>query len=168
MKKTTKPLFPEAFEAVCSSWEQRMKDFILMLSDGSIPALNDVEWTVHKKRVFVSEPDVNGKKKRGACGPNFKSYPSLNRTAAEAVWKKFKQFAKQNGFNHIERLRNNEKELGRYDFRATDTVTQDEFSCDIYLPGEWNHAHINISITVSPRYRNEDLYDVLNGRKGEC
>lgn len=159
MKKTTKPLSPEAFEAVCSSWEQRMKDFVLILSDGSIPTLRNAEWMFHKKRVFVSVPDANGKKKRGACGPDFIAYTSLNRIAAEAVWKQFKLFAKQNGCDHIERLRNNEKELGWYDFRATDTVTQDEFSCRIDLPGEWRKAHISISVTVSPRYRNEDLQD---------
>lgn len=159
MKKTTKPLSPEAFEAVCESWEQRMKDFVLILSYGSIPTLRNAEWTFHKKRVFVSVPDANGKKKRGAFGPHFRAYTSLNRTAAEAVWKQFKLFAKQHGCNHIERLRNNEKELGRYDFRAIDTVTKDEVSCGIALPGEWNKAHINISVTVSPRYRNEDLYD---------
>lgn len=57
MKKTTKLLSPEAFEAVCNSWEQRMKEFILQLSDGSIPTLRDVEWTIKKRRVFVCEPD---------------------------------------------------------------------------------------------------------------
>ena len=157
MKKTTKQLSPESFEAVCSSWEQDIKEFILQISDGSIPTLRDVEWTFEKKRVFVIEPDANGKKKRGACGPYFSAYTSLNRTAAEAVWKKFKQFAKEHGLNHIERLRNNEKELGRYDFRATDTVTEDKFSCSIYIPGEWNTAGLHTSMTVSPRYRNEDL-----------
>lgn len=156
-KKAKKPLSPEAFEAVCNSWEQHMKEFILQLSDGSIPTLRDVKWTFRKKRVFVSEPDANGKKKRGACGPYFISYPSLNRTAAEAMRKKFKQLAKEHGLNHIERLRNNEKELGRYDSRTTDTMTEDEFSFHINLPGEWNKAGIHISITVSPRYRNEDL-----------
>lgn len=157
MKKTKKSLPPEAFESVCSSWEQRMKEFIFLLSDGSIPTLRDVEWTIEKKRVFVTEPDTNGKKKRGASGPHFSSYPPMNRTAAEAVWKKFKQFVKEHGLNHIERLRNNEKELGWYDFRATNDMTKDRLSCRIYLPGEWNKVGIHISIIVGPRYRNVDL-----------
>lgn len=57
MKKTTKLLSPEAFEAVCNSWEQRMKEFILQLSDGSIPTLRDVEWTI-KKGVFSSVSQI--------------------------------------------------------------------------------------------------------------
>lgn len=99
----------------------------------------------------------NGKKKRGACGPFFRSFTPLNPTAADEVWKKFKQFSKEHGLNSIERLRNNENELGRYDFRATDSVTKDRLSCRICLPEEWNKAGIHISISIGPRYRNEDL-----------
>ncbi len=157
MKKVTKPLSPEAFEAVCSIWEQHINEFIFQLSDGSIPTLRNAEWSVRKKRVFVCEPDPNGKKKRGACGPYFSSFTSLNRAAAGAVWKLFKRFSKEHGLNSLERLRNNEKELGRYDFRASNSETEDEFSCSIYLPGEWNKAGIHISMTIGPRYRNEDL-----------
>lgn len=93
-----------------------MKEFILQLSDGSIPTLKDVEWTVRKSVFWYLNQMRMGKEKRGACGPHFTSYTSLNRAAAETVWKKFKQFAKEHDLNHIERLRNNEKELGRYDF----------------------------------------------------
>lgn len=157
MRRTTKQLSPESFEAVCSNWEQRIKEFIFQLSDGSIPTLRNAEWDVEKKRVFVCEPDQDGKKKRGACGPYFSSFLPLNRTAAGAVWKAFKQFSKDQGLTRIERLRNNEKDLGRYDFRAADSDTEDELSCRIYLPGEWNKAGIHISITIGPRYRNEDL-----------
>lgn len=81
----------------------------------------------------------------------------LSPESFEAVWKKFKQFAKEHGLNHIERLHNNEKELGWYDFRAIDIITQDKFSCDIDLPGEWRKASIHISNTTGPRYQNEDL-----------
>lgn len=157
MKKTTKPLSPEAFEAVCSNWEQRVKAFVFQLSDGRIPTLKHAEWILHKKRVFVCAPDAEGKKKRGACGPYFSARTALNRTAADAVWKQFKQFAKEHGLDSVERLRNNEKELGRYDFRADDRVTGDGLTCSIYLPGEWNTAGIHLSVTVGPRYRNEDL-----------
>ena len=156
-KKPMEQLFPESFEAVCNRWEQHIKAFVLQLSDGSIPTLRDMEWTVEKKRVFVCEPEANGKKKRGAGGPYFSSYTSLNRTASEAVWKKFKQFAKEYGLNRIERLRSNEKELGWYDFRATDGRTKDELSCNINLPGEWYEAGIHISMIIGPRYRNADL-----------
>lgn len=62
MKKTTKLLSPEAFEAVCNSWEQRMKEFILQLSDGSIPTLRDVEWTI-KKGVFSSVSQMRMERK---------------------------------------------------------------------------------------------------------
>ena len=41
MKKVTKPLSPEAFEAVCSIWEQHINEFIFQLSDGSIPTLRN-------------------------------------------------------------------------------------------------------------------------------
>ena len=132
MKKVTKPLSPEAFEAVCSIWEQHINEFIFQLSDGSIPTLRNAEWSVRKKRVFVCEPDPNGKKKRGACGPYYSSFTSLNRAAAGAVWKLFKRFSKEHGLNSLERLRNNEKELGRYDFRASNSETEDEFSCSIF------------------------------------
>lgn len=41
-----------------------------------------------------------------------KTTKPLSPEAFEAVWKQCKLFAKQHGCNHIERLRNNEKELG--------------------------------------------------------
>lgn len=88
MGKTVKPLSPESFESVCRNWEQDLKEWILQLSDGSIPALRGVEWFVEKRRIFVCEPDSDGKKKRGACGPYFSSYTILNRTTAGAVWKR--------------------------------------------------------------------------------
>ena len=157
MGKTVKPLSPESFESVCRNWEQDLKVWILQLSDGSIPALRGVEWFVEKRRIFVCEPDSDGKKKRGACGPYFSSYTILNRTTAGAVWKLFQQFSKAHGLSSLERLRNNEKELGRYDFRASNCDTNDELSCRIDLPGEWNKAGIHISMVVGPRYRNEDL-----------
>lgn len=157
MKKPANQFSPEAFEAVCNHWEQCVKEFVFQLSGGSIPALRNVEWTLQKKRVFVCEPDANGKKKRGACGPSFRSFTPLSRTAADAIWKIFKQFCMEHGLSSIQRLRNNEKELSRYDFRATNGISKDGVSCSIYLPGEWNKAAIRISVTIGPRYRNEDL-----------
>lgn len=157
MRKTVKPLSHEAFEVVCRNWEQDLKDWISQLSDGSIPALRGAEWIVKKKRICVCEPDPAGKKKRGACGPYFSSYTILNRTAAGAVWKLFQQFSKVHGLRNLERLRNNEKDLGRYDFRASNCDTNDELTCRIYLPGEWNKAGIHVSMVIGPRYRSEDL-----------
>lgn len=116
-----------------------------------------------KKRIFVCEADQFGKKKRGACGSYYSSYTTLNRTAASAVWKVFQQFSKEHGLNSLERLRNNEKELGRFDFRAENRDTNDGLTCRIYLPGEWNKAGIHISMTIGPRYRNEDLSKFIGG-----
>lgn len=155
MKKITVDLAPESFEVVCMNWERQMKEFIHSLTDGSISALGNVQWEYNKRRVQVYPPDEDGKKKRGAYGPSYRSKTELNRSAAAAVWKKFKQFSKEHGLNHIERLRNNEKWLGRYDFNAADD--DDIISCRIDLPGEWNSAGISISVFIGPRYRNEDI-----------
>ena len=157
MKKQPKQLSPESFEAVCRVWEQRATAFVSALSDGGIPTLKNAEWTVWKKRVCACDPEPEGKRKRLAFGPRFSSSTPLNRTAANAVWKRFKLFAKEHGLSDVERLRNNEEGLGRYDFRAADPETKDGFSCTIDLPGEWNVAGIHLSIVVGPRYRNEDL-----------
>ena len=157
MRKTIKLLSPESFEAVSRNWEQDIKEFIFQLSDGSIPTLRNAEWIVKKSRIFVCDPDLDGKKKRLGGGPFYSSFTSLNRTATGAVWKLFKQFSKEHGLNSLERLGNNEKELGSYDFRAANCDTEDKLSCSIYLPGEWNKAGIHISMFIGPRYRNEDL-----------
>lgn len=146
-----------SFESVCKHWEQQMKEFVNLLSDGSIPTLKNVPWIYEKKYTNVYQADENGKKPRGARGPAYRSWTPLNRTATGAVWKIFKQFAKEHDLTEIERLRNNEKELGQYDFRATNSSTQDILSCSIYLPGEWNRAGIHLHIFIGPRYRNVDL-----------
>lgn len=157
MKKPMQPLSPESFEAVCQCLEQRQQEFISTLSDGGIPSLRNAEWTARKKRIAVCSAEPDGRKKRIGFGPRFSASAPVNRTAAEAVWKKFKQFGKESGLCQIERFRNNEKELGRFDFRATDPATDDQFSCRIHLPGEWNSTGIQISMVVGPRFRNADL-----------
>lgn len=146
-----------SFEAVCRYWEQRMKEFVNLLSDGCIPTLKNAQWIYEKKYTNVYPADETGRKPRGARGPTYCSGTPLNRTAANAVWKIFKQLARAHGLPEIERLRNNEKELGRYDFRATNNDTGDTFSCDIELSGEWNRPGIYLHMFIGPRYRNVDL-----------
>ena len=58
MKKVTKPLSPEAFEAVCSIWEQHINEFIVQLSDGSIPTL--------RKSVFLYVNQIRMERKNAA------------------------------------------------------------------------------------------------------
>ena len=157
MKKAKVDLASESFEAVCNNWEQLVKEFSNMLSDGGIPTLKDAQWTYEKKRINVYPIDESGKKKRGASGMAFRSNAELNRNAANIVWNKFKQFAEEHGLNTIERLRDNEKELGRYDFIAQNEDTGDELTCGIRLLGEWNKPGVHLSMFIGPRYRNEDL-----------
>ena len=61
--------------------------------------------------------------------------------------------------DEVERIPANEQELGQYDFRASNGLTADSFTCLIYLPGEWNQAGIHISVFIGPRYRDADLHE---------
>ena len=149
----------DSFENACRSWDIIMKKFAQHISDGRIQALTDTQWIYEKKQTRVCEPDDSGKKKRCAIGARYYSNALLNSKEANTIWKIFKQFSETHGLHKTERLRNNEKELGRYDFRAGNTSTGDEFSCSIYLPGEWNKPLISLSLFIGPRYRNVDFLD---------
>jgi len=149
----------DSFEKACKHWDAIMKRFAEQISDGMIQALTDTQWIYEKKKIRVCEPDDNGKKKRCAIGAGYYSNAILNSRDANAVWKVFKQFSETHGLRKTERLRNNEKELGWYNFRAENTSTDDKFSCSISLPGEWTKPNISLSLFIGPRYRDVDLLD---------
>jgi len=149
----------DSFETACEYCGANLKEFVEQISAGTIPSLANGQWTYRKKKTRVCESDDSGKKKRCAIGERYYSHVPLNGKEANVIWKIFKQFSEVHGLHKIERLRNNEKELGRYDFRAENTSTNDIFSCSIYLPGEWNSPKISLSLFIGPRYRNVDLLD---------
>lgn len=146
----------ESFESACENWDRAMKKFAEHISHEIMPITN-IPWIYEKKRTKVCSVDDNGKKKRCAVGARCYSNAVLNNKDAYVVWNLFQQFAKAEGLDKIKRLQNNEKELGRYDFGAENTITGDEFSCSIYLLGKWNKPHISLAIFIGPRYRKIDL-----------
>ena len=158
MNKSNQSCLPHSLEAAIALWEQRLNEFTALLSD-DIPLLKNTGWSVEKRRVFVCEPDATGKRRRAASGPSYHLGVSLNRFTAEQVWHRFQAFIKTTGLDEAERISANEQELGRYDFRASNSQTEDHFTCQIYLPGEWIQAGIRISVFIGPRYRNADLYE---------
>ena len=109
--------------------------------------------------MFVCGSDGSKKRKRTASGPSYHSGVSLNRSDAEQIWHRFQAFAGAIGLDEVERIPANEQELGQYDFRASNGLTADSFTCLIYLPGEWNQAGIHISVFIGPRYREADLHE---------
>lgn len=143
------------FETVRDDWEKYIKEFVYQLSDGQIPTLSNAEWHDEKGRVNVYPADNEGKEKRGLQGPYYRSEVALNRNAVNVIWKLFKQFSEEHGLHKVERYRENEKELDRYDFRAEND--DDHFSCNIHLSGEWNQPYISLLMFVGPRYRSVDL-----------
>lgn len=147
----------DSFETACKHWDTVFKDFVEQLSDGTISSLVNIQWIYEKKRTKVCSPDDSGKKKRCAAGPKYYSEISLNCEEANAIWKAFKLFSETNGLCKIERLRNNEKELGLYNFKAENKNTGDSFSCLISLPGEWNSPRILLSLFIGSRYQDKDL-----------
>ena len=145
-----------SFETVCKHWETALADFTKNFSDGSIPALINVEWDFSKKKIGVCEAEEDGRKKR-CRGMGVVSEVCLNSMEAEVIWDFFEQFSKEQGFNDIERWRNNE-EIGRYKFVAINNETSDKFSVSVMLPGEWNRKPaIWLSVWIGARYRKVDL-----------
>lgn len=147
----------ESFESVCKEWSASMKELVAHISNGEIPSLIHSEWRYEKRQTRVCEPDEKGKKKRCAVGERYYSSASLTAEDANAIWQRLQQFAEAHGLYEVERIENNEQELGRYDFRAKNPDTEDYISCCIYLPGEWNGPKISLSIFIGPRYRKIDL-----------
>lgn len=158
MNKSNQSCLPHSLEAAIALWEQRLNEFTALLSD-DIPLLKNTGWSVEKRRVFVCEPDATGKRRRAASGPSYHSGVSLNRSDTEQIWNHFQAFAGAIGLDEVERIPANEQELGRYDFRASNSQTADSFTCLIYLPGEWNQAGVHISVFIGPRYRDADLHE---------
>ena len=154
----TQHCLPQSLEAAIALWEQHLNEFTALLSD-AIPSLKNTDWSIEKKRVLVCRPDDSGKRKRTASGPSYHSGVSLNRSDAEQIWHCFQGFAGAVGLDEVERIPANEQELGQYDFRASNGLTADSFTCLIYLPGEWNQAGIHISVFIGPRYREADLHE---------
>ena len=133
----------QSLEAAIALWDQHMNEFTVLLSD-AIPSLKNTDWSIEKKRVFVCGSDGSKKRKRTASGPSYHSGVSLNHSDAEQIWHRFQAFAGAIGLDEVERIPANEQELGQYDFRASNGLTADSFTCLIYLPGEWNQAGIHI------------------------
>ena len=123
-----------------------------------VPSLKNTDWIIEKKRVFVCGSDGSKKRRRTVSGPSYHSGVSLNRSDTEQIWNHFQAFAGVIGLDEVERIPANEQELGRYDFRASNSQTADSFTCLIYLPGEWNQAGVHISVFIGPRYRDADLH----------
>lgn len=149
---------PESFKATMTLWEQHLNEFTVLLSD-TIPSLNNTDWSIEKNRVFVCGSDGSKKRRRTASQPSYHSSVSLNRSDTEQIWHRFQAFAGTIGLDELERIPANEQELGRYDFRASNSQIADIFTCLIYLPGKWNQADIHISVFIGPRYRKTDLHE---------
>ena len=153
----TQHYLPQSLEAAITRWEQQLSEFAVLLSD-AVPSLKNADWRIEKKRVFVCAPDSSRKRKRAASGPSYHSGVSLNRSDAEQIWHRVQAFAGAAGLDAVERISANEQEMGQYDFRASNGLTADSFTCLIDLPGEWNQAGIHISVFIGPRYREADLH----------
>lgn len=149
---------PQSLEAAIALWEQRLREFTVLLAD-AIPSLQVTGWCMEKTRVFACKPDPSRKRKRTASGPSCHAGVSLDRSDAERIWHCFQAFAGTVGLDEAERLPANEQELGQYDFRASNSQTEDSFTCLIHLPGEWNRAGVHISVFIGPRYRETDLQE---------
>ena len=158
MNKSNQHSLPQSLEVAIVLWEQHLNEFAVLLSD-AIPSLKNTDWIIEKKRVFVCGSDGSKKRRRTASGPSYHSGVSLNRSDTEQIWNHFQAFAGAIGLDEVERIPANEQELGRYDFRASNSQTADSFTCLIYLPGEWNHAGVHISVFIGPRYRDADLHE---------
>lgn len=158
MNKSNQHSLPESLEAAIALWEQHLNEFAILLSD-VIPSLKNTDWIIEKKRVFVCGADGSKKRRRTASGPSYYSGVSLNRSDTEQIWNHFQAFAGAIGLDEVERIPANEQELGRYDFRASNSQTADSFTCLIYLPGEWNQAGVHISAFIGPRCREVDLHE---------
>lgn len=158
MNKSNQHNLPESLEAAIALWEQHLNEFAILLSD-AIPSLKKTDWIIEKKRVFVCGADGSKKRRRTASGPFYHSGVSLNCSDTEQIWHHFQTFSRAIGLDEVERIPANEQELGRYDFRASNSQTADSFTCLIYLPGEWNQAGVHISAFIGPRCREADLHE---------
>lgn len=158
MNKSNQHSLPQSLEVAIALWEQHLNEFAVLLSD-AIPSLKNTDWIIEKKRVFVCGSDGSKKRRRTVSGPSYHSGVSLNRSDTEQIWNHFQAFAGVIGLDEMERIPANEQELGRYDFRASNSQTADSFTCLIYLPGEWNQAGVHISVFIGPRYRDADLHE---------
>lgn len=103
---------PQSLEAAIALWEQHLNEFTILLSDAA-PVLENADWRVEKKRVFVCESDGSKKRKQAASGPSYHFGVSLNRSDAELIWNRFQVFAGAAGLDEVERIPANEQEWDR-------------------------------------------------------
>ncbi len=150
-----------SFEKAKKMWEDYISNFTEIISS-EIPMIN--KWEIRKMRVDVYPKEKNGLKKRGGSLHRYFAKSELQKENVEKIWSIFKKFS-ENINLRVERWRNNEKDLNRYDFKAINDNTDDSFSCSINLPNEWNSPHISVSVFVGPRYRQIDLENITTNSK---
>ncbi len=145
-----------SFECAKKMWESCISDFAEIISS----EISMVEkWEIRKMRVDVYSKDENGLKKRGGSLHKYFAKSELKKEDVEKIWSLFQDFS-ENISLRVERWRNNEKDLNRYKFEATNDNTDDSLLCSINLPNEWNKPHISISVFVGARYRQIDLESI--------
>ena len=120
--------------------------------------MDGLEWSLDKGSTKVCSTDEKGLKKRCKVGIKYSLLVELSQADAETIWNEFSRFWGDTTLNQVERVCSNE-ELGRYQFIANNSIG-DEFTCDIYLPNEWNIPQLNMLGCISARYRNVDVQDV--------
>ena len=149
-----------SFECAKKIWEERILDFVNTIS--SEIQLKAAKWEMSKMRINTYHVNESGLKKRGGSGHGYLVKIELQKEDTEKIWTLFEQFS-NNCDLKVERLENNEKDLERYDFKATNVKSEDNISCSIYLPNEWNkNPCISISVFIGARYRQTDLDKMLN------
>ncbi|MWW26668.1 hypothetical protein [Algibacter lectus] len=146
-----------SFETAKKMWEEYISDFVKIISS-EIPIID--KWEMRKMRVNICEKEENGLKKR--CGSLHKYFTELElqKENVEKIFSLFQNFSNDIGLR-VERNKNNEKGLDRYDFEAVNDNTDDSLSCHINLPNEWNNPRISISVFVGSRYRKIDLESIV-------
>lgn len=73
------------FETAMSLWENRLKNFVEELSSGTVESLTNREWSYTKRKINVYPIEEDGRKKRGAQGPCWRSNTTLTVKEVEQV-----------------------------------------------------------------------------------
>ena len=144
----------DTFEVACKHFLGDFSKFKDLIST-QVQSLDGLEWSFDKGSTKVCSADEKGLKKRCKVGIKYSLLVELSQIDAESIWTEFSRFWGATTLNQLERVCSNE-ELGRYQFIANNSIG-DEFTCDIYLPNEWNIPQIGILGFVAPRYRSVDV-----------
>lgn len=144
----------DTFEVACKHFLGDFSKFKNVIST-QVQSLDGLEWLFEKGLTKVCSADEKGLKKRCKVGIKYSLLVELSQIDAETIWTEFSRFWGDTTLNQIERVGSNE-ELGRYQFIANNSLG-DEFTCDIYLPNEWNIPQLNMLGFISARYRNVDV-----------